>query len=90
VSEMDKVLLIHSPDNAGKREVVEATRRLRSVGSTINGIVFNNVGRKEIKHYYLQEPSYGHYYSSRPDRSSKEYMTTPARQLPQGLLPPKK
>jgi len=75
--EMDRTLLIHCPSKTGKEEVVEATRRLRSINTNIHGIVFNNVRSKELKNYYSQVQSYNKYYSSR----RAEVTTPPSRHV---------
>jgi len=63
-SNMDKVLLVHSPGKTGKRQVVEANRRLKNANANIQGIIFNNVGLRELKNFYAQEQIYSSYYSS--------------------------
>ncbi len=78
--EMDRVLLIHCPDKIGKEEIMAANRRLKRIGANIYGIVFNNVGSKELRHYYAQTQLYNSYYSS---KSNKSLITLPGRILPQ-------
>jgi succinoglycan biosynthesis transport protein ExoP len=63
-SDMDKVLLIHSPGKTGKRQVAEANRRLKNINANIHGIIFNNIGSRELRNYYAQEQVYNSYYSS--------------------------
>jgi len=63
-SDMDKVLLIHSPGKTGKRQVAEANRRLKHINANIHGIIFNNVGLRDLRNYYAQEQTYNSYYSS--------------------------
>ncbi len=63
-SDVDKVLLIHSPGKTGKRQVAEANRRLKNINANTHGIIFNNVGLRELRNYYAQEQTYNSYYSS--------------------------
>jgi len=63
-SDVDKVLLIHSPGKTGKRQVAEANRRLKNINANIHGIIFNNVGLRDLRNYYAQEQTYSSYYSS--------------------------
>jgi polysaccharide biosynthesis transport protein len=63
-SDVDKVLLIHSPGKTGKRQVTEANRRLKNINANIHGIIFNNVGLRDLRNYYAQEQTYNSYYSS--------------------------
>jgi Mrp family chromosome partitioning ATPase len=65
--EMDKVLLIHCPGVTGKEEVLEANRRLKRIGTNINGIIFNNVRSKDLMRYYAQTQLYNSYYSTHPN-----------------------
>jgi succinoglycan biosynthesis transport protein ExoP len=63
-SNMDKVLLVHSPEKTGKRQVAEANKRLKNINTNIQGIIFNNVGLRELRNYYAQEQVYSSYHSS--------------------------
>jgi capsular exopolysaccharide synthesis family protein len=62
--EMDRVLLIHSPSKTGKRQVVEANRRLKNINANVSGVIFNNVRYRELRNYYAQEQVFNSYYSS--------------------------
>jgi len=62
--EMDRVLLIHSPGRTGKRQVIAANRRLKNINANMHGIIFNNVGLRDLRNYYAQEQTYNNYYSS--------------------------
>jgi succinoglycan biosynthesis transport protein ExoP len=61
---MDRVLLIHAPGKTGKRQVIEANRRLKNMYTNVHGIIFNNVGSRELRSYYEQEQEYSKYYHS--------------------------
>ena len=63
-SDVDKILLIHSPGKTGKRQVAEANRRLKNINAHMHGIIFNNVGLRDLRNYYAQEQIYNSYYSS--------------------------
>lgn len=77
VPEMDSVLLVHSPSKAAKEYAIEATRLLRNVDTNINGFIFNNIRRSELKYYYSQVQSYNKYYTS--SKSVRKYNIPPRK-----------
>jgi Mrp family chromosome partitioning ATPase len=54
-SEMDGVILAHSPRQCDKESVVEAKRLLQRANAKILGIVLSNISEKEQVYFYQQK-----------------------------------